>query len=440
MCVAVCVAPNCQDRRRSAELFGSHLAVAGLCVLRLRRPASQLERKLNRVVDNQNCSGCGVCVLVSPRLTMGLDADGFNRPTLKGSHTHDQDVDEAAKFAAVCPGYSLRAPNGVGRRYHPIFGGYVQAWQGWATDPAIRRAGSSGGILTALSDWLVSTGQVEEVASSGMSPARPTFTVPLTITSRSTALAAAGSRYAPVSNTVPGEHCGAFIGKPCEVSARSQLASVSPPDEVESPVLLSFFCAGTPSQHATDDLATKLVGELDQVTSLRYRGNGWPGEFVVGTSDGRTARTSYEKSWGSHLGKRLQDRCKLCADGTGEHADIAVGDYWAVDERGFPVFDDAEGISVVIARTQRGASLLAAAVGQNVLKLKPVDLSAVAAVQPLQTQRRLTLAGRLVGRRLSGRPVPRYRGYGLVKRMLEHPASNTRAALGTFARSTGLRK
>ncbi len=119
---------------------------------------------------------------------------------------------------------------------------------------------------------------------------------------------------------------------------------------------------------------------------------------------------SYEDSWGGkNLGRRLPLRCKLCADGTGgEDADIAVGDFWATDAKGgYPAFDNADGNSVIIARTQRGAELLLAAADQRILTLNPpVNLESVAAVQPLQAERRRTLAGRLAGRRLAGYRVP----------------------------------
>jgi coenzyme F420 hydrogenase subunit beta len=404
------------------------------------RSTSKLEREVNRVIANDNCTGCGVCVLVSHRITVGLDSQGFNRPTVTGPYTREQDRSEAETFARVCPGVSLRAPSKEGKQTHRVFGSYVDAWQGWAVDPDFRRAGSSGGVLTALACWLIASGRAQAVAGSGMSEAEPTRTVPLRITSRDTALASAGSRYAPVANTLLDGSCDALIGKPCEVSGRFQLASHSMSDNEQLPILLSFFCAGTPSQHATDDLAKTLGVELSDVTSLRYRGNGWPGEFEVWTGDGRVRTMSYEDSWGYNLGRRLQLRCKLCPDGTGEHADIAVGDYWATDDKGFPVFANADGNSVIIARTQRGAALLAAALDQGVVTLEPIDLDSVAAVQPLQTERRTTLAGRLVGRRLAGYRVPHYKGYNLSHRLVTHAAANLRAAMGTFTRSTGLRK
>lgn len=369
---------------------------------------------------------------------MQLNSDGFLRPALIQHRADEAEIDatEAARFERVCPALTLTARRTPGQKSHPILGRYVAAWQGFAVNDELRRAGSSGGVLTALSDWLVASGRAPAVQASAMSESRPTRTVPVRITTRQEALAAAGSRYAPVSNLDRADAHSPLVGKPCEVSAAYRLGG----GEHDAPVLLSFFCAGTPSQHATDRLVNELGGNPSAVASLRYRGDGWPGSFKFTSDDGSSGEMSYQMSWGSRLGRELQLRCKLCVDGTGEHADISVGDYWEADANGFPVFDEALGNSVVIARTERGAEILRAAAQDGVVALAAVDLDDVARVQPLQTLRRQTLAGRLAGRRLAGKSTPRYAGYGLLSRAIVHFRANVRAAVGMFARSTGLRR
>lgn len=238
-----------------------------------------------------------------------------------------------------------------------------------------------------------------------MSPAQPTRTVPVTITSRKEALTAAGSRYAPVS-ALDGFDVSsdAIVAKPCEISALARLRRLDPSGE--DPLTLSFFCAGTPSQSATRSLVTKLGVEVDRATSVRYRGNGWPGEFVATDGKARGA-LSYDDSWGKHLGRDLQWRCKICPDGTGEDADIAVGDFWKADERGYPLFDNADGESVVIARTQRGHDLLMKVAREGVIALGEVDLDDAERIQPLQRARKRALLLRLLARSFALRNVPR---------------------------------
>lgn len=402
---------------------------------------TRFTRAVLDVVSEGNCSGCGGCAALSTQIEMRWSADGFVRPSIVPSSQPEAETDPVLvdKFRRVCPGIGLTAPSvDEGQSEHPVFGRYISAFQAWAADPAIRRRGSSAGVLTALVGWLVTTGQAGTVLGAAQSPDAPTTTVPVRITTREEAEAAAGSRYAPVavlSALRSGPAPAAIVAKPCEVSAARGLRSVAAATTTSEPILLSFFCAGTPSQDATQVLVESLGVAKDDVSTLHYRGDGWPGRFRITTTSGRESSLSYEQSWGQQLGRSLQYRCKICVDGTGADADLSVGDFWRADARGFPTFESAEGNSVVLARTRRGHELLVRAVEEGVIHVSGVDLRDVESVQPLQSTRRRTLAGRLAGRRLAGHPVPRYRGYGLAALALRTPVRSLRAGLGSYVRS-----
>lgn len=408
--------------------------------MRGEQPQDKLMQAVANVVQNDNCSGCGACALLSERIQMKLAPDGFLRPVFASDAEIRADSSDRTveTFNSICPGRRVNSPRSpLASQHNASLGWYVSSWEGWATDDEIRRLGSSGGVLTAISDWLVRTGQSKSAVASADSSSRPGRTVPVRIMTRDEALAAAGSRYAPVStisllNGV--DRDTAIVAKPCEASALRQLHEMHGIPDVQRPILLSFFCAGTPSQHATDVLCESLGVRPEDVTGLRYRGDGWPGNFAV-SMVGDTRSLSYDESWGKHLGRALQRRCKICPDGVGESADIAVGDYWAVDDRGYPLFHDDDGRSAVIARTQRGHELLMTAVQENVITLREIDINSVAAVQPLQVQRRRTLAGRLTGRLLAGKRIPRYVGFGLLAAAARNRRETMSAARGTWSRS-----
>lgn len=394
-----------------------------------------LARAIGSVLAADTCSGCGACALISSRVEVGIDSSGFVRPHVVGEPENSEtDAREAAEFDRACPGRRVPAPERSGRQRHPVLGDYVSVWEGWAVDPDTRFAGSSGGVLTALSGWLIDAGHVTSAVAAAGSSTQPTRTVPVRLTTKTEALAASGSRYAPVGVAAIAQFDGAtaVVAKPCEVSAIRQLALAR---DAEQPVLLSFFCAGTPHQQATDELVAALGVAPSDATGVRYRGNGWPGQFTVGGRDGQPRSTSYERSWGEHLGPHVQWRCKVCADGMGDHADIAVGDFWGADGAGYPVFEDAPGRSVILARTPRGHELLTGAVAAGVLEIRPIDLDAVARVQPLQVERSSMVGARLAGRLLAGRAIPRYPGYPLLRRALRSPVRAVRSLVGTFRRS-----
>jgi coenzyme F420 hydrogenase subunit beta len=403
---------------------------------------TKLDKAIAAVVNNDNCSGCGGCALVSQRVSMAVDASSYSRPVVEPGARGRQDTSEAALFKRTCPGVRLSAPEPEGASEHPTFGRHVSAWRAWAIDPEIRHKGSSGGVLTALSLWLVETGKTESVVGSSVDARRPTRTVPVRITTRDEALRASGSRYGPVSNLAayePDHKANGLVGKPCEVSAAQQYHDAIGTPADERPISLAFFCAGVPTQDATDNLVAALGANLSDVVKMKYRGEGWPGEFKVTLRDGSTRAISYEESWGKHLGKQLQWRCKLCPDGTGAHADIAVGDYWDADESGFPIFGEQDGISVAIARNNRGHALLQEAARAGVITLEPLELDLVAQVQPLQVKRKRFLLGRLAGRVLSFRRVPRYSGYHLWRLARPYLRLNYSEAVGTRLRTRAAR-
>lgn len=383
------------------------------------------------VVREGNCTGCGACLLLGPGLEMALTADGYARPrAVPGAPA----APASPQFDRVCPGRTVVARRPDTSRPHPTMGPVVTAAQGWAVDPEFRHRGSSGGVLSALTAWLVESGQAATVVGAAADPSVPTRTVTVSITSRQDALAAAGSRYAPVSNAAAaliGRPDAVFVGKPCEVAAVRALAEAR---GESAPLLISFFCAGTPSQTATETLVAELSGDAPP-SAMWYRGRGWPGRFTVIGADGAETGVSYDDSWGRVLGPSAQWRCKLCVDGIGDSADLVAADYWHTDDRGYPTFEEGDGISAILARTERGAELLQAAVAAGVLATQALDVDALAAVQPFQVRRRSTLWGRLLGVRLAGRPVPRYRGFGLWRHALRAPLEQLRTAKGSFARA-----
>lgn len=378
---------------------------------------AKLDRAIRRVVQQQNCSGCGACAWLDPGLQMVVTDEGFSRPQ-RQSHGGCR-PDALNIFNNVCPGRRVVSPKAAGATVHPSMGAAHSVWVAWAADDDIRRRGSSGGVLTALAAWLTENGEASEIIGAAADSREPSSTRTAHIVDRRSALAASGSRYAPVS--ILGDRDAlragtALIGKPCEISAARQLLDAT--QSVENrPLLLSFYCAGTPSQRATDALLAELgVGPADQLTAMWYRGSGWPGDFTAIASDGREFRTDYETSWGQHLGPAVQWRCKICPDGIGESSDIVAADYWHTDSRGYPDFSDGSGRSAVITRTTRGHETLARAFEAGVLIGHPLELDSLAAVQPLQVERRMTLVGRLIGAALAGRRVPRYVGFRLTRR------------------------
>lgn len=381
-----------------------------------------------------NCSGCGACVLAGAASRMELDGRGDLRPVVPPGGQLSPSR-HSPRLEDYCPAISVRRPaTPSGGVLDVDFGPALGVWSAHAADPEMRRAGSSGGALTALSSHLIEAGSEGVVMVRG--EAGSTRTQPFVAGSIEDAVEGASSRYAPVStlaalsgvSTLEGR---VVVGRPCEATALRALVG----EGLQAPTILSFFCAGVPSQHATTALVQRLGCDPQDVEFVRYRGQGWPGAFSVTDSAGRTFETSYEASWGEVLGRDLQARCKICVDGVGESADVVAADLWEADSRGYPVFEEAPGVSLLIARTQRGSMLVADAARAGYLEITPTDLESSRVVQQMQVGRRRFLLGRLVGRRAAGQVNPSYKGFGLWRTALRSPLGNLRQARGSYRRA-----
>lgn len=373
-------------------------------------------KALATVARGDLCAGCGGCALVAAgAVEMRLAPPGFLRPVETGVVTAAQE----RVIRRICPGLGQTA-HPAGEPGHPLWGRFLEMHTGHATDPELRFAASSGGVLSALLVHLIESGEVQAVVETGAAGDPPWANAPVRAATLDDIRAAAGSRYAPsaplagLGDLLEGEGRYAFVGKPCDVAALRALAAEDARVGARFPVLISFFCAGVPSQSAAEALLRALGAAPETVRGFRYRGNGWPGQATASLADGSARAMSYQESWGAILSKQIQHRCKICADGTGTAADIVCADAWESDAAGYPVFDERDGLSLVVTRSATGERLLAEAVAAGRVVTAPFDPTGLAAIQPGQTRRRQALLGRIAALRLLARPVPRYRGLGLV--------------------------
>lgn len=393
---------------------------------------------LKQVESGNLCAGCGLCALVtSKKITVEMSTTGFLRPQQHASLSDE----EEETIAQTCPGVGQQTKP-LGRPDHVLWGPYLEMTTGHATDPLVRYAGSSGGGLSALMIHLLESGEVDAVVQTAADPDHPLLNRTVVSETADDVLLAAGSRYAPsapiadIFELLEDDRRFAFVGKPCDIAALKALSVRDPRIATRFPVLLSFFCAGVPSAAGGMKVLEKLGVAAQDVLSFRYRGNGWPGKAAATLSDGRTVCMSYHDSWGGILSRHVQNRCKLCADGSGTAADIVCADAWETDAAGYPIFDDAEGVSLIVARTDLGQRLVRAAEAAGAISTSPFDVADLAAIQPGQFGRRTTLFARLAALRLMFRPVPQYRGLHLLgAARLASPTALLKNFLGTLRRA-----
>jgi coenzyme F420 hydrogenase subunit beta len=320
---------------------------------------------------------------------------------------------------SICPGIRLEhtfdpKQPGLIQELIPGWGPVFQVWEGHSTDDEIRFAGSSGGGVSAIALYMLETQDIFGVVHIAARSDEPYRNETVFSQSRAELLSRTGSRYSPaspadaISEIKAAPKPSVFIGKPCDVAAIQKARRLDPELDEKIALTIAFFCAGTPSTNGTLALLKRMgVTDPNQLQSFRYRGNGWPGLATAISHDasGETsaATMTYAESWGDVLTKHVQWRCRLCADHTGEFADIAVGDPWYREPA-----DGDLGSSLFLARSLLGKKILEDAAATNFLAVEKCEPATLPASQPNLLRTRGAMWGRITACFLAGRRRPKY--------------------------------
>ena len=391
-------------------------------------------QSLTEVVTSGLCVGCGLCQSMAgrDRIALRLNDEGYLRPSIR------EPLDEALerRILAVCPGAVIEGPRDV-RRNDPVWGPVGNVWRAQASDDELRHRGSSGGVLTALALDLLEARAIDAVLHVGPDPDRPMRTLARVSTDRAGLLAGIGARYnpaAPLTELHRLAQAGtrfALIGKPCDIAAAKRLARTEPMIASHMVAAFAFFCAGVPSHTISQSVVGKYGLSEDDITLLRYRGNGCPGPTRI-EAGSRAFEQSYDETWSDELSQEIQFRCKICPDATGETADIACCDAWiTADGLAHGTYEDW---NAVLPRTKAGSEIFVSAMKRGVLRGNEIDIGDLARMQPHQVERKTSVAARRLGAQLAGTPTPRMPSLGIWRAALAAPRSFLTNAIGTFRR------
>jgi coenzyme F420 hydrogenase subunit beta len=335
---------------------------------------------------------------------------GYARPVQLGGVAPEIE----RQIADCCPGSVVEPWEGA-PNVHRSWGPRLRVMTGAATDPRVQFEGSSGGAISALLIHAIESGLVDRVLHIAPDPRDPTRNLTAISRTAEEVIARAGSRYtassplAAIEAALAEGGAMAFVGKPCDASALRRLARHDPRVARHAPLVVSFFCGGIPSHAGVGRILDTLGVSAEEVTEFRYRGRGWPGACVASTGEG-SAEMSYAESWGAHLSKEVQFRCKICPDAVGGVADIACADAWYGDEEGYPSFDEQEGRSLIVTRTAVGERLLDSAMGANRIAAEPLDIEEIDKMQPSQARRKRLVLARTAALPITLQPRPRMHG------------------------------
>jgi coenzyme F420 hydrogenase subunit beta len=391
---------------------------------------------LEEIVEGGLCIGCGLCQAVAgaDRVRIVLTPEGRERPvararldaaTLKrinaicpgtrveGARPEDQSTPAAPAMPAATPmqaAPTTQAAPATRADHDVVWGRAEHLAIGYARDPAVRFRGSTGGVLTALGQFLLTSGRVKfilHVAASGREPLRTERRLSF---DAAAVLEAAGSRYGPAAPLVDFTELldraepFALIAKPCDIGAVRNLARIDSRVDRYLRYALTFVCGGASDLTKSEEVVGELGLRPEELSLFRYRGNGCPGPTRLETQDGRSFELTYQDMWEDEATWRIQPRCKICPDAIGESADLAASDVWP---GGSPAGEE-EGFNGIIVRTQRGLELYRAALeaGAIAVESRPVGFRDFDGFQPHQVRKKRAVWARLAGMKAAGQAVP----------------------------------
>ncbi len=391
--------------------------------------------RLYAIVEQGLCIGCGLCQSIAgaESLRVCKTESGYEQPVVVGELDHAT-VD---RIYAACPGTRIEGlPESLledDTRIDNVWGPWRRIVRAWAADPKIRFEGSTGGVMTALGQYLLASERVAFILQVRTSAAEPTFGERTLSFTDAAVIEAAGSRYGPaaplidIADVLARGEPFAFFAKPCDVAALRNYALQDERVDALLRYCVVMVCGGYGTPQGTNEFFRRVGIDPDAVTALRYRGRGCPGPTRVETAAG-AHEYHYIDYWGEdETTWTLPFRCKICPDGIGEAADLAVSDTWI---GGGPNRIDSEtdpGVNGVIARTRAGDELLAAAAADGALEIEydlaPDDMSVY---QPHQMHKKYAAWARHQGLGDAGRIVPQTARLRIEELAAELPEESNR--------------
>jgi coenzyme F420-reducing hydrogenase beta subunit len=245
-------------------------------------------------------------------------------------------------------------------------GPFDQSYFAYAADESIRVNAASGGVITAMLDFALSSKAIDGalVCRSVVIDGRvtPQFFI---ATDRETLLTAQGSKYIAVEfNRDALPLIRAFNGRlaivalPCDLTNLRRLAEHDADIRRKVVLMVGLLCGHNSRSELTEMVVDKIKPDGAVLIDYRYRQGHWRGELEAYFDNGEVIRKpfSYFSDY-ANLFYFCQQKCHHCHDHAAYAADISIGDIWSLRMKENPIKHNA-----VIVRTGTGVALFNAAV------------------------------------------------------------------------------
>lgn len=338
---------------------------------------------LETLIAKGFCTGCGTCIAVCP-----TDALLLRRNQEKGvfePEINRKPCKKCGRCIQVCPQLDTARHTDTFDSSRTIedqlIGNYIDLHLGYANDDVIRYRSTSGGLVTqlllfALDKGIIDGALVTKMTNNDNSPSPEPFIA----RTKEEILEASRSKYCPVPANValkqllqlPVSDKIAVVGLPCHLNGIRKAEENSERLKKRIVLHLGLFCSHSFSFKGLEFLCHRYNIAIQDIDTIHFRGNGWPGLIEIECKDGkRISFQNNEPLWDSIFNTQYFSPkcCLFCDDLTAEVSDLSFGDAWIPEI----MQSETEGISIVIARTSEGKKLLDAAASNRWICLLPTS-------------------------------------------------------------------
>lgn len=317
-----------------------------------------MKNNVTKVCDNSICIGCGACVGVCSLKCISLSHNpaGFLR-----AYVNESACINCNKCINVCP----QIASCVFEETREISG-----FIGYATDINTRNKGQSGGVVTALLQYLFDNNEIEGAVVNRFNKSKH-INEAVYVDNNISLEECSGSYYS--QSDVNRVVCENSDKKMAVVLLGCQSRSIRLAEDKgylnNVKYKLGLVCESQYSFMMLKDLAQEAGIIFNEIDAFRWKDKAygsWPGNV-------RIENQGQEVMLKSRLRTRLKCvyqnfACTLCQDKMNLAADIVCGDPWGID-----VKDVKKGYTCIIARTQNGLELLRNAEENGYIELMQLD-------------------------------------------------------------------
>lgn len=323
------------------------------------------------IKEKHRCCGCGACQSICPKhcITLSEDEEGFLYPTI-----NQQACIKCGLCQKVCP---ILKPK-------PQIFKEPKAFASIHNNQEIRLQSSSGGVFTALTEYVLKSGGVvfgagfdenfmvchqfvEDIDS--LRKLRTSKYVQSKI----------GNSYQTAKKFLEENRLVYFSGTPCQVAGLKSFLI----KDYDNLITQDVICHGVPSPLVWKKYLNHKTQNL-KLTNVCFRDKkfGWRKYHIsITAKTPQNQEVVYSKPFNNEpymnmfiFNKVLRPSCHKCSfKGAGHQADITLADFWGKALKKYaPEFNDNKGCSLVLTNSSKGEELLKKVIGQLTIKQVPV--------------------------------------------------------------------